>query len=158
MSFFVNASQEEAFGLVMDYLEGRRMKILTSNPPSYIRARIGTWASSFASSPGEVEFNITKRNGGSYVNLNFNFLTAYLGGLLVAIIGALIIFIFTIRLPTTNPLKVIAPWFALGFSGIVFFLYMGVIEYDASQTRKRFIEEFNMFIQSLVSKKTNKQT
>jgi len=55
------------------------MKILTSNPPSYIRAEFGSLASmSPDNSKGEVEISIVKRNGGSYVNLNFSFSLEYL--------------------------------------------------------------------------------
>lgn len=159
MSFFLNASQEEAFSCVMDYFTGRHMKILTSNSPSYIRARFGPWFSmSFGNAQGEVEANITKRNGGSYVNLNLNFLIEYFGNLIFAIIGAAIIFVFMEWLATTNPLEKtdfpsVAPWLALGLSVISFCLVMAVVGYNVSLTRRRFIEEFNMFMQSLASKK-----
>lgn len=159
MSFFVNAPQEEAFHLVRNYFTGRRMKILTSNSPVYIKARFGPWVSiSFGNAQGEVEANVTKRNGGSYVNLNLNFLLEYLGNLLFATIGSIIIFVFICWLGTTNPLEkpdfaAIAPSFALTLSVLAFCLVMGMVAYNVSLTRRRFTEEFNMFIQSLASKK-----
>ena len=159
MSFFVNTPQEEAYRLVMDYFKGRRMKILTSNSPSYVRARFGAWVSmSFGNAQGEVEANIPKKDGGSYVNLNLNFLIEYLGNLMLAIIGVVIIHVIMWWLATTNPLEkpdfpAVAPWFALWLSVISFLLVMGVAGYNVSLTRRRFMEEFNMFIQSLASKR-----
>ena len=43
LSFFVDAPQEEAFQLVMDYFNGRSMKIVASNSPSYVGAEFGSW-------------------------------------------------------------------------------------------------------------------
>lgn len=146
MSFFVSAPQE-AFRLVMDYFTGRHMKILTSNSPSYIKAEIGAWFSmSLGNEKGEVEAEIVKRNGGSYVNLNFSFLLTYVYGLLIAFIPAVITYIVLKSVP-------IPIWFVLGNSLLSFLLVMGIIGYDVSKTRRYFIEEFNMFIQSLASKK-----
>ncbi len=147
MSFFVNASEEEAFRLVMDYFEGRRMKILTSNSPSYIRAQFGSWVSMSASnSKGEVEINTVKRNGGSYVNLNFDFSKEYLAALIVTTIGAVVTLI-------VYGVLEIEPWFTLVVILAFVAIAGGIVGYSISTTRKSFIEEFNMFIQSLSSKK-----
>jgi len=144
---------------MLDYFAGRRMKIVASNSPSFIRARFGSWVSmSLGDAQGEVEANVIKRNGGSYVNLNLNFLLEYLGSLIGAIIGATIIFAFVWWRATTNPLNkpdalAVALWFGLVLSMLASCLIMVVAEYHVSLSRRRFIEEFNMFIQSLTSKR-----
>lgn len=146
LSFFLNVPQEEAFHLTIDYLKGRRLKILSSSSPSYIKAEFGSWASvSFDNSKGKVEINVAKRNGGSIANLNFDFSFEYLAALMVTIISALIIYIIYTILEI--PLG-----FALSVIFVMVAIVVGVIGYSVSQTRRRFIEEFNMFIQSLVSK------
>jgi len=147
MSFFVNASEEEAFRLVMDYFEGRRMKILTSNAPSYIRAQFGSWVSmSPSNSKGEVEINTVKRNGGSYVNLNFDFSKEYLAALIVTTIGAIVTLI-------VYGVLEIEPWFTLVVILAIVAIVGGIVGYSVSATRRSVIEEFNMFIQSFASKK-----
>lgn len=164
MSLFVNAPQEEAFRSLMDYFTSRRMRILTSNSPSYIRTEFGSWVSmSFGSAKGEVEVNITKRDSGSYVNLTFSFLKEYLSDLIGAIIGALIIYVVVWAIlsgylsgyPSEIVEKVqsLINMLILGGMVLMFGVIMGLSGYNTSRTRKRFIEEFNMFIQSLASKK-----
>ena len=131
----------------MDYFNGRRMKILTSNPPSYIRAEFGSLASmSPDNSKGEVDISIVKRNGGSYVNLNFSFSLEYLAAFTVTIIGALIAYIIytMLEIPFQFTLLVILVMVAF---------VVGIIGYSVSATRRKFIEEFNMFIQSLAPKR-----
>jgi hypothetical protein len=92
MSIFVNAPEQEAFHLITDYFASKRMKIVSSNPPSYIRAEFGSWTSiSLDNAKGEVEAEITERNGGSYANLNFNFFKEYMSALMIAIFGTLIL-------------------------------------------------------------------
>ena len=131
----------------MDYFNGRRMKVLTSNTPSYIRAEFGSLASmSLDNSKGEVEISIVKRNGGSYVNLNFSFSLEYLAAFTVTIIGALITYIIytMLEIPFQFTLLVILVMVAF---------VVGIIGYSVSATRRKFVEEFNMFIQSLAPKK-----
>ena len=147
MSFFVNAPQEETFQLMTDYFKGRGMKILTSGSPSYIKAECGSWTSiSFDNSKGEVEINVVKADGGSYTNLNFHFSLEYLAALAVTIIGLIAIYIiYTIlEIPSSFALVVIL---------VVAVLAIGITGYSVSLTRSKFIEEFNMFVQSLSAKK-----
>lgn len=159
MSLFVNTSQEEAFRFVMDYFTGRRMKVLTSNSPSYIRAEFGSWTSiSPSNEKGVVEVSVMKRNGGSYVNLNFNFFETYLMALIVTIIGAFATYGFMWWLVVVNPLqRAIDPsganFLILMLIALFCALMITVLGYTISLTRRRFIEEFNMFMQSLHSKK-----
>ena len=159
MSLFVNASQEEAFRSLMDYFTGRRMRILTSNLPSYIRAEFGSWVSmSYGNAKGEVEVNITKRDSGSYVNLNFSFLKEYLSDLIGAIIGALIMYVIVWAMLSVYPSVVVeivqsyVNMLLLGVTLTLFGIVMAISGYNTSRTRKRFVEEFNMFMQSLASK------
>jgi hypothetical protein len=139
----------------MDYFNGRRMKILSPNLPSYIKAEFGSRASMwFGNAKGEVETKIVKRNGGSYINLNFNFLKEYAYGLIAASIIALIFYIlaWVQALAQRGDLPLGMMWAT--FIALIILGSMGMlVSYDVSLTRRRFMEEFNMFIQSLVSKK-----
>lgn len=131
------------------------MKILTSNPPSYIRAEYGSWTSvSSGNAKGEVEANISKRNGGSYVILNLNFLKEYLMALIAAIIGALFIYGVMWWLVIVNPLQRTIDPVEWNFHAIiVVLLYLalsiGYLGYNTLLTRRRLMDEFNMFAQSL---------
>lgn len=159
MSWFVNASQEESFRLLMDYFTGRHMKILTSNPPSYIKAESGSWTTiSPGNAKGDVEADIRRRDGESYVILNLNFLKEYLMALIAAIIGALFIYGVMWWLVIVNPLqRVIDPleWNFLAIIVVLLYLALaiGYLGYNTLLTRRRFMEEFNMFAQSLSAKK-----
>lgn len=79
MSLYVDSTQEETFRLMTDYLTGKRMKIVVSTAPSYIRAEFGSWSLSELSYPkGEIEANIQERDSGTDVNFIFNFTNEYL--------------------------------------------------------------------------------
>jgi len=164
MNIFVNAPEEEAFLLITDYFASKRMKILTSNSPSYIRAEFGSWTSmSLDNANGEVEAEIKERNGGCYTNLNFSFFKEYLFALIIAISGTLLLCVVmwwkaTTDMSRINPADVGNFLFkvsliTVGLSAIMFVVAIGLVVYSTSITRRRFIEEFNMFIQSLPSKK-----
>ena len=164
MNLFVNVSEEEAFRLLMDYFTSKHIKIIASNSPSYIRAEFGSWTSmSLDNANGEVEVEIKERNGGSYTNLNFSFFKEYLFALIIAISVTLLLCVVmwwraTRDMSRINPadvgnflLKVNLITF--GLSAIMFAVVIGLVGYSTSLTRKRFIEEFNMSMQSLPSKK-----
>ena len=164
MSLFVNASEQEAFRLMMDYFTSKRMKILTSNSPSYIRAEFGSWTSlSLDNARGEVEAEIKERNGGSYSNLNFSFFKEHLFALIIAISIILLLCVImwwraTRDMPRINPADIGNFLFKVnlitfGLSAIMFAVVIGLVVYSTSITRRRFIEEFNMFMQSLPSQK-----
>ena len=164
MNIFVNAPEEEAFLLITDYFASKRMKILTSNSPSYIRAEFGSWTSmSLDNANGEVEAEIKERNGGCYTNLNFSFFKGYLFALIIAISGTLLLCVVmwwkaTTDMSRINPADVGNFLFkvsliTVGLSAIMFVVAIGLVVYSTSITRRRFIEEFNMFMQSLPSKK-----
>ena len=164
MSLFVNVPEQEAFLLITDYFASKRMKIVTSNSPSYIRAEFGSWTSmSLDNAKGEVEVEITARNGGSYTNLNFSFFKEYMSTLIIAIFGTLILCVImwwraTRDVSRINPADVGNFLFkvsliTVGLSAVMFVVAIGLVVYSTSLTRRRFIEEFNTFIQSLPSKK-----
>jgi len=164
MSLFVNASKEEAFRLLLNYLKSKNMRIIASNSPSYVRAEFGSWTSmSLDNANGEVEAEIREKNGGSHAHLDFSFLKEYLVALIVAIFGILFLCVImwwrvNSDLPRINPaevgnflLKINLVTF--GLSAVLFAVVIGLVAYSTSLTRKRFVEEFNMFVQSLSSKK-----
>lgn len=159
MSWFVGSSQEETFRLLMDYFAGRRMKILTSNSPSHIKAESGSWTTvSPGNAKGDVEADIRKTDYGSYVILNLSFLKEYLMALIAAIIGALFIYGVMWWLIIVNPLQRAIDPLEWNFLAIIvvllyFALSMGYLGYNTLLTRRRFMEEFNMFAQSLSARK-----
>jgi len=164
MSIFVNAPEQEAFLLITDYFASKRMKIVTSKHPSYIRAEFGSWTSiSLDNAKGEVEAEITERNGGSYANLNFTFFKEYLFALIIAIFGTLFLCVImwwraARDMSRINPADVgnflfKASLITVGLSTVMFVVVIGFVGYSIALTRRRFIEEFNMFMQSLPSKK-----
>jgi small-conductance mechanosensitive channel len=160
MSIFVNAPEQEAFLLITDHFASKSMKIVTSSPPSHIRAEFGSWTSiSLDNAKGEVEVEITKRNGGSYTNLNFNFFKEYLFALIIAIFATLLLCVM-MWWRATRDMSHIAPaevgnflfrisLITVGLSAVMFVVAIGLVGYSTSLTRKRFIEEFNMFVRSL---------
>jgi len=165
MSLSVDAPQEETFNLAMNYFNEKRMKISDSTPPHYIIVEFGSWTSmSFDNGKGEVEVGIEKKDGKSYVNLDFDFSVNYLLYFIIAIISALIVYVVLSSFVNTwasgisNPLLRSdylsrANLYVISGALIVFFLGILVSVIEVSMTRKRFIKEFNMFIQSLASKK-----
>lgn len=155
LSFFVNATTEETFRLVADFFEGRRMEILSSSSPSFVKARFGSWTSvSFDNAVGVVETKIAKKDGGSYLNLHFGFRGEYLVVLVSTIVLASIFFVFALAqaLAKRGDFLLGMMWTTLIVS--IFFVFSGtIVAYSTSKTRRRIIEEFNMFMQSLASKK-----
>jgi hypothetical protein len=164
MSLFVDVSEQEAFRLIMDYFTSRRIRILTSNSPSYIKAEFGSWTSmSLDKAKGKVEVKITEKNGGSYSNLNFSFFKEYLFALIIAIFGTILICAImwwraTRDMPQINPADVGNFLFKVnlitfGLSVVMFVVTLGLVGYSTSLTRKRFIKELNTSLQSSSSKK-----
>ncbi len=162
MSWYTNSSQQETYQTVKDYLAGRRYKILVSNSPSYVRAAFGSYLAmslSTVTAKGEIEASIMKSNDGSYVDFNFDFTKGYLAGFISAILGALVCYAGAYWGNTFNLSNV--PSWAIGDAsrtfnaimiGVMFFVFvilMSLEGYYVSRTRRRFIQEFNMFAHSL---------
>ena len=160
----MNSSQEDTFRSLMDYFTGRRDKILVSTPPSLVRVEVGAyWSWSRGHAKGEAEATITKRNGGSYVNFNFDFTKEYVSGFVVAVIGAvacyfLVSYVARIMLLDYQSWNTGSIWSAVNLVAIggMFMIIAVVMALEGSSvsiTKKRFIDEFNMFAQSLPTKK-----
>ncbi len=164
MSLFINSSQEDTFRSLMDFFNGRRSRVLVSNQPYRIRVEIGSyWALTLDSAKGEVEASITKRDGGSYINLNFNFMKEYLLGLVGSFIGAvaLVVLGYTIgnAMITDMSQSVAAGAWSSIYGVIVFGILMTFVVVMATEsgsafvTKRKFINELDMFVQSLQTKK-----
>jgi hypothetical protein len=170
----MDSSQEETFQTIMDYFTVRRYKILFSNPSSLIRAEIGSWMGmSIASgtAKGEVEATVMKRNGGSYLNFNFDFTKEYVGTLIVAVI-VIALFIYAVpywiigstfvpNLPSSS-IDAFWTWYntiLILLSLFAFAIIMSLDGYYVSRTKKKFIAEFDKFAKSLpkkIEEKNNK--
>lgn len=145
MSFFTGVPQEEAYNLVADYFKGRGLRIVASDSPSYVNAEFGSWTSiSLDNAKGEVKVDLVKAHRGSYANLHFDFSSEYLVGSSVTMffVAATYIIYAMLEIPQLFALIVI-------FVEVIF--VVGIIGYSVSLTRRKFIEEFNMFLQSLAS-------
>lgn len=130
-----------------DYFKGRGLKILTSNSPSYVKAEFGSWTSiSLDNARGEVKVDLVKANRRSYANLHFNFSSEYLVAFAVTMffVAATYVIYAMLEIPI---------WFALIVILVEIIFVVGIIGYSVSLTRRKFIEEFNMFLQSVASKR-----
>ena len=147
MSFFFNASQEEAFRLVMNHFTERHMKIATSTSPSYVEVDFGSLFSlSLDNAKGKVKLNIAKGNGGAHVNLNFDFSLDYLAILTVTSIGPLMIYLYYTILEIPVAYTLIIMLLIVAFAG-------GIVQYSVRLTKRKTIEAFNIFVQSFDSKR-----
>jgi uncharacterized membrane protein YidH (DUF202 family) len=165
MNLFTNEPIEDTFRITMDYFLGKQMKILTSPSPCYIKAELGVWVSmSLGNAKGEVEATITKRDSGCYVNFIFSFLKEYLGNLIITILGGFVSYGVMLWSVNEYALRGIAPSVREGFLSfmnwlmivaiiIIFGIVIASSVYNVSQTKKRFIEQFSEFVQSIPSKK-----
>lgn len=130
----------------MDYFNGRRMKVKTSDPPSYIEAGFGSWtAMVLDNAKGEITTRIAKKNGGSYVNLKLDFALEYYPALLLTIAGVAATYILYdfMRVPSTWALFVML---------VEVLMVWGIVAYSISLTKRKILREFNTFIQSLKQK------
>jgi len=131
----------------MDYFDGRRMKVKTSGSPSCIKAGFGSWTEMVLdNAKGEVTARIVKRNGGSDVNLSFDFALEYYPALLLTIAGVAATYMLydLLKAPPTYALLVIV---------IEVIVVWGIVVYSISLTKRKLTEELNTFIQSMPTKK-----
>lgn len=147
MSFVYGIEPEQTFRSLMDYFSGRHVKILSCHEPSVIRVEFGSFASWAAGKKGgKANFTIIKRNGSSFVNVNFDFATTYGLGLIIASIAA--IFVFATGLIVYGQLAytlVVLVLVAL----LAFVFVMAIIDYSVSGTKEGFLYELNAFLDSL---------
>jgi small-conductance mechanosensitive channel len=164
MGLSISASEQEAFLLITDYFASKHMKIVTANPPSRIRAEFGSWTSlSLDNAKGEVEVEITKSNSGSCTNLAFRFRKEHLVAWIIAIFATVILCVIMwwransdisqINPANTSNFILRVSLITFGLSAVIFVAAIGLVLYSTSATRKRLIEEFSLFIQSLHSEK-----
>lgn len=165
MSFIMESTPEETIQLLIDFFIGRREKILCTNRPSLIRTEIGTW---FGLTPGvdpkgEIESLVTQRKDGSYVNFHFNFTTAYLSHLILAVICSIVIYLIssTIANSSASELSPLVRGDYLSMMNsvtifvilVVLLIIVAYAAYNASKIKKTFISEFDKFIRSSKTKK-----
>lgn len=135
----MDSSQEETFHLLTRYFALRHEEILVSNSPSYVKAKVPTGG---FFSEGKAEATITKRNGGSYVNINFDFRRGYIEALLLAIA----IFIVPIISSFTyfTPINYLELGVVFLVTSVLIISVMAFEGYTVSLTKKRLIDELRL--------------
>jgi len=147
MSWFTDSSPEETYRLLMDYFDGRQMKVKTSGSPSCIKAGFGSWTEMVLdNAKGEVTARIVKRDGGSDVNLDFDFALEYYPALLLTIAGVAATYMLYDLLRAS-------PTYALLVMLIEVVMVWGIVVYSISLTKRKIIERLNTFIQSHATKR-----
>jgi hypothetical protein len=136
------------------------MKILIARPPSYVKAEFGSWTSiSFDNAKGEVEAEITERDDGTYVNVNFSFFKEYLSALLIAVFATLALCVImwfraSVDIPQVSPANaedaiLRISLLTVGLSAATFVVAIGIVGYSTALTKRKLIDQFNAFVQSL---------
>jgi len=149
MSFVVNAKEEETFNLVSDYLNGKHMRILKSEANNCIEAEFGSiWSLSPSNEKGIAEIQIVKGNEGSLVNVKLDFSSTVVLALAVTAMTAIILFSFLMNILRMD----VYPSVFVAF-GLLPALLLATAAYSFSVTRKGFLEDFRIFMQSVQSKK-----
>lgn len=145
----MNATEEETFNLITDYLKGRHMKIVESEANAHIEAEFGSiWSLSPRNEKGIVEIQIVDREKGSLINITLDFSSTIILAAAVTISTATVLFSFLTHISRMDAYRS-----ALLAFGLLPALLLGTAAYSFSATRKKILEEFNMFVQSLYSKK-----
>jgi hypothetical protein len=130
----------------MGYFDGRRMKVKASDSPSCIKAGFGSWTEMVLdNAKGEITARIVKRNGGSDVNLSFDFALEYYPALLLTIAGVAATYMLydLLRASQTWALLVIV---------IEVVMVWGIVIYSISLTKRKLTEDLNTLIQSQATK------
>lgn len=146
----MDSSQEETFHLLTRYFALRHEEILVSNSPSYVKAKVPTGG---FFSEGKAEATITKRNGGSYVNINFDFRRGYLEAFVLAIA------IFIVPMLSSVTYFASSDYYVFGGVFLVLLaLFAGVMAFEGyivSLTRKRLIGELRLINEFIKFAQTN---
>ena len=136
------------------------MKILSSSSPSYIRVKLGSLRSLpfKGDAKGEVEVNITERNDGSDTYLSFNFFEEYQVEATGAITGTVGLYsiVYALSIYLSDFITWFRGYFSVIFLGGTFLLLALAVVclsiYATSLTKRKFIQEFNVFAKSLPDK------
>lgn len=136
---------------LMDYLSRKNVKVLSCHEPSVIRVEFGSFVSwATGNKKGKANFVITKRNLGSYVNLNFDFSISYGLGLIIALVAAILVFGVGLMMYSSLAHATII----LGLIALLAFVcVMAIIDYGVSDTEEKFLNELNTFLGSLSAEK-----
>jgi hypothetical protein len=156
LSLSMNSSREETYQFLTDYFHEKRMKVIASNAPSYVKVRFGSWGflNTQFDPKCEAEVNVAERDGGSSVSFSFVFFRRYLGETLAIMFGALLLFFLQQSIALSfypsgfNWLFVGAFNAVLLAEAIVLLdLLAGLSGYTKWQARKGFVDGFSKFAQ-----------
>jgi ABC-type amino acid transport system permease subunit len=153
MSLAVGVSREEAFHMMMDYFQLMKTKVIESRASSSIVAEVGAWGSHrFSNAKGKVTARIIAEEKGSHIELSFNFLATYLMSIVVATIFSslfygIIWWLASMQLLELEPIAVgnyisMIAGLSVLVIVLIFVFSIGLSACNASQTKKRFIENF----------------
>jgi hypothetical protein len=159
MKLSMKSSQEETFQTLTDFIVGKTSKILISNRPSLIIAKIG---GSKKVPNGVVEASISQTNKGSSINFNFNFTKEYVitigaligSGLIVVLLIGVIEWV-TSFLGLWNIVSYLGLFGKLLLILIFGLSWIGIIRLTIkgnSEAKKTFISEFDLFAKSVQNK------
>jgi hypothetical protein len=144
MSLFLGYSQEESFQKVMDYFQQRQCKILTSTPPSLIKAEFGSYLmAGWSNAKCEIKATVTKGENGSNVNFGFDFRKRILFWSGTALAALLLFLIRTSMFSGIDYVSEIP--FIVAIVIAVFVISVPIMRYNINLTKRKFIEEFGRF-------------
>lgn len=142
-------SPDEAFGLLLDYLKRRGVIVVGSDSPSSIRGVFGSWTQMVLdNAKGVVKVTIDEqeKGGGCSVGLGLSFLSEFF-----------VAFVLTVAIAAFTFLIYGMPGFSLTWAVsmivIEVVIIWGIVGYSTWLTRRKFMEEFNTFMQSHSAKK-----
>lgn len=140
MMLQMDSSQEETFRLLTHYFAVRREEILGSNPPSYVKAIVPRVLSPL--SEGKAEATITRRDGGSYVNINFDFRKGYVETFVLAIAIFVAPILSLVTYFTSSDYYVLFVDLLVVLAGVAG--AMALEGYNVHITKKRLIDELRL--------------
>lgn len=170
MGMYVSSTQEETFLLLRRYLMVRFDEILDMDSPSYVKAELspfylsegklgmqlhfhwttGWFLRSKGNAKGIVEATVEKRNGGSYVNFNFDFFKEYRESLIIWGILLLFLNILLGYLELSHPTNI--AWIIIGLINVVMLIGVGLSILgdfrNVDLTKQGFTKGFESFVES----------
>ena len=142
MSWVLDSSPEDAYRLLLDYLKLRGVVIVRSDSSSFIRGVFGSWSQMVLdNAKGVVKVTVADEDGGCSVGLGLSFASEFFAALVLTIVvGLLTYFIY-------GMLDLSSMWtlFVILVEAVIIW---GIVGYSARLTKRKFMKEFNTFIQS----------